>query len=101
MNNQKIELTGRIVTPNSPDYNSAREAFNTFFNKFPLIIVFTQNTQDVVNAVRWSRLHNVPMRMRSGRHDYEALSVRNAGLVIDVNEMKKLEIDHNSGTVTI
>ena len=39
MNNQQIELTGRIVTPNSPDYNSAREEFNTFFNKFPLIIV--------------------------------------------------------------
>lgn len=25
MNNQKIELTGRIVTPSDPDYNSARE----------------------------------------------------------------------------
>ncbi|SEG20307.1 hypothetical protein SAMN04487919_106147 [Bacillus sp. ok061] len=48
MNNQKIELTGRIVTPNDPDYNSAREEFNTFFNKFPLIIIFAQNTQDVV-----------------------------------------------------
>ena len=34
MNNQQIELTGRIVTPTSPDYNSAREEFNTFFNKF-------------------------------------------------------------------
>ncbi|KIQ86331.1 MULTISPECIES: FAD-binding oxidoreductase [Bacillus] len=101
MNNQKIELTGRIVTPNDPDYNSAREEFNTFFNKFPLIIVFAQNTQDVVNAVRWSRLHNVPIRMRSGRHNYEALSVSNAGLVIDVSEMKQLEIDHNNGTVTI
>ncbi len=39
--------------------------------------------------------------MRSGRHNYEALSVNNAGLVIDVSEMKQLEIDHDSGTVTI
>ncbi|TCW57825.1 berberine-like enzyme [Bacillus thuringiensis] len=50
MSNQKIELTGRIVTPNDPDYNSAREEFNTFFNKFPLIIVFAQNTQMEVKA---------------------------------------------------
>lgn len=41
------------------------------------------------------------MRIRSGRHNYEALSVSNAGLVIDVSEMKQLEIDHDSGTVTI
>ncbi|MFK4426440.1 MULTISPECIES: FAD-binding oxidoreductase [Bacillus] len=101
MSNQNIELTGRIVTPGNPEYNSAREEFNTFFNKFPLIIVFAQNTQDVVNAVRWSRQHNVPMRMRSGRHNYEGLSVNNAGIVIDVSEMKQLEIDHNGGTVTI
>ncbi|WP_283750320.1 FAD-binding oxidoreductase [Bacillus cereus] len=101
MSNQNIELTGRIVTPENPEYNSAREEFNTFFNKFPLIIVFAQNTQDVVNAVRWSRQYNVPMRMRSGRHNYEGLSVNNAGIVIDVSEMKQLEIDHNGGTVTI
>ncbi|PFU41843.1 FAD-dependent oxidase [Bacillus cereus] len=101
MSNQNIELTGRIVTPRDPEYNSAREEFNTFFNKFPLIIVFAQNTQDVVNAVRWSRQRNIPMRMRSGRHNYEGLSVSNAGIVIDVSEMKQLEIDHNAGTVTI
>ncbi|MGW6191181.1 FAD-binding oxidoreductase [Bacillus cereus] len=101
MSNQNIELTGRIVIPGNPEYNSAREEFNTFFNKFPLIIVFAQNTQDVVNAVRWSRQHNVPMRMRSGRHNYEGLSVNNAGIVIDVSEMKQLGIDHNGETVTI
>ncbi|GLV66877.1 hypothetical protein Bmyc01_55460 [Bacillus mycoides] len=30
MSNQNIELTGRIVTPGNPEYNSAREEFNTF-----------------------------------------------------------------------
>lgn len=38
------ELTGRIVVPGNPQYNSARREFNTFFNKFPRVIVFVQKT---------------------------------------------------------
>ncbi|KQL51289.1 FAD-dependent oxidase [Heyndrickxia shackletonii] len=95
------ELTGRIVVPGDKEYNAARREFNTFFNKFPLVIVFAQNTQDVSNAVHWARYHDVPIRIRSGRHSYEGLSVVNAGIVIDVSEMNRIDIDHKRGTVTV
>lgn len=95
------ELTGRIVLPNDPLYNSARQEFNTFFNKFPLVIVFAKETQDVINAIRWARYNGVPLRMRSGRHNYEGLSALNGGLIIDVSEMKQLEINRKKGTVTL
>lgn len=98
---KKPELTGRIVVPGDPQYNSARQEFNTFFNKYPLVIVFAQNTQDVVNAVRWAIKMKVPIRMRSGRHNYEGLSVENAGIVIDVSEMRQLEVNRRSGIVTL
>ncbi len=86
--NMEPKLTGRIVLPGDPEYNIDRQEFNTFFNKFPLVIVFAQETQDVVNAVRWARYQDVPIRMRSGRHSYEGLSVVDAGIVIDVSDMK-------------
>jgi FAD/FMN-containing dehydrogenase len=95
------ELTGRIVIPEDPQYDSARKEFNTFFDKYPLVIVFAQETQDVVNAVRWAVKRKVPIRMRSGRHSYEGLSVDNAGIVIDVSEMKQVEVDRRSGIATI
>jgi len=63
-------LTGRIVLPGDPQYNSARQEFNTVFNRFPLVIVFAQETQDVANAVRWARFRAVPIRMRSDLHNY-------------------------------
>ena len=34
---------------------------------YPLVIVFAQETQDVVNALTWARQHNVALRVRSGR----------------------------------
>ncbi|MFT9497349.1 lipase family protein [Anaerosolibacter sp.] len=95
------KLTGRIVLPEDSQYNVARQEFNTFFNRFPLVIVFAQETQDVVNAVRWARFWDVPIRMRSGRHSYEGLSVVDAGIVIDVSEMKRVEVDRKHGTATV
>ncbi|WP_312060248.1 FAD-binding oxidoreductase [Anaerotignum sp.] len=95
------ELTGRIVFPNDPQYNQARSEFNTFFNRFPLVIVFARETQDVTNAIRWARLRDVPIRVRSGRHNYEGLSVLDAGIVIDVSEMKQVDLDSESGIVTV
>lgn len=95
------ELTGRIVLPGDLQYNVARHEFNTFFNRFPLVIVFAQKTQDVSNAVRWARFWDVPIRMRSGRNNYEGLSVVDAGIVIDVSEMKQVEVDRKRGTATI
>ncbi|UOF92911.1 FAD-binding oxidoreductase [Fodinisporobacter ferrooxydans] len=95
------ELTGRIVVPGNPQYKTARREFNLFFNRFPRVIVFAQETRDVVNAVRWARHHNVPIRMRSGRHNYEGLSVVNGGIVIDVSDMNQVEINRRRGTATV
>jgi FAD/FMN-containing dehydrogenase len=94
-------LTGRIVLPEDPQYNTARQVFNTFFDRYPLVIVFAQETRDVINAIKWARCRDIPIRMRSGRHNYEGLSVRNAGIVIDVSEMKGAEIDRSRQTATI
>lgn len=98
---EEPQLTGRIVLPNDPQYNQARSEFNTFFNRFPLVIVFAGETEDVMNAIRWARYRDVPIRVRSGRHNYEGLSVVDAGIVIDVSEMKRVDLDRKSGIVTV
>lgn len=94
-------LTGRIVLPDNPQYDTARQVFNTFFNKYPIIIVFAQETRDVINAIKWARCNDIPIRIRSGRHNYEGLSVRDGGIIIDVSEMKRVEIDRTGNTATI
>ena len=51
--------------------------------------------------MRWARYRNVPIRMRSGRHSYEGLSVVDAGIVIDVSEMTQVDVDHECDTATV
>ncbi|MET8200183.1 FAD-binding oxidoreductase [Micromonospora taraxaci] len=87
------ELTGRIVRPQSPDYADASLGWDELFAHYPLVIVFAQETRDVVNALTWARQHNVALRVRSGRHSLEGWSNVDNGIVIDVSELKATHID--------
>ncbi|MBE1490713.1 FAD-binding oxidoreductase [Plantactinospora soyae] len=95
------ELTGRIVRPGDPDYPSASLGWDELFVRYPLVIVFAQETRDVVNALTWARQHNVALRVRSGRHSLEGWSNVDNGIVIDVSELKSAQIDTATLTATV
>jgi hypothetical protein len=95
------KLTGRIVRPQDPDYADASLGWDELFVHYPLVIVFAQQTQDVVNALTWARQNNVALRVRSGRHSLEGWSNVDNGIVIDVSELKSAKIDTASRTATV
>lgn len=97
------ELTGRIVFKDEPDYDKARLVSNYYAskNKFPRVIVYCRNTQDVQNAVLWARCNKVPIRLRSGGHHHEGYSTGNGVILIDVSEMKELKVDKLTRSATI
>src|SRR3979490_2020340 len=98
---RKDELTGRIVRPGDSDYPTASAGWNLLFSHDPTVIVFAQETQDVVNALTWARQNDVPLRVRSGRHSLEGWSCVDDGIVIDVSELKSATIDSASNTATV
>lgn len=95
------ELTGRIVRPADPSYAVDSLGWDELFAHYPLVIVFAQNTQIVVNALTWARQNDVAFRVRSGRHALEGWSSVDNGLVIDVSELKSAQIDTASGIATV
>ena len=95
------KLTGRIVFPDDLRYENARMNYNTRFSKYPRAIVFCQEIQDVINAVKWARENCVPIRARCGGHSYEAFSILNNGIVIDVSEMDKVFLEKMNMEATI
>ncbi|MFO1443862.1 FAD-binding oxidoreductase [Bacillus sp. Bva_UNVM-123] len=95
------ELTGRVLLQSSPDYDEARKNYNGRFNKFPKVIVYCEVTEDVVNAILWARKQQLPFRVRSGGHSYEAFSLVDDGLIIDVSGLIKLQINKENGTAQI
>jgi FAD/FMN-containing dehydrogenase len=94
-------LTGRVVRPCDADFAEARLGFNRLFVHEPRVIVFAQETQDVVNALAWARQNDVKLRVRSGGHCLEGWSNVDDGIVIDVSEMKSATIDAATMTATV
>ena len=86
-------LTGEVVTPKDPIYEEARQGWNRAVNKFPLVIVYCEKKQDVVNAIRWARKHRVEIRIRSGGHHYEGYSTGDCVVVIDISRLNRLKLD--------
>lgn len=98
----KTELTGRVIFRGDPGYELARKNWDPHTNRFPKVFVFAQRTQDVVNAIKWGRENNVPIRARGGRHALETnLSQVNRGIVIDVSDMKKVTLNKKNRTVIV
>jgi FAD/FMN-containing dehydrogenase len=95
------ELTGRLVLPESPDYESARLGWARQFSRFPLVVVFYQDVQDVINALSWCRENDVAFRARSGRHALEGWSSLDGGVIIDVSDMNRIHVDESAGVATV
>jgi FAD/FMN-containing dehydrogenase len=96
----ETRLTGRVVLPSDPDYDSDRMASNQRFDIHPSVLVFCQTVDDVVKAVQWARENGVQISMRGGRHSYEALSM-SEGIVIDVSDMNRVQIDKVKKTAVV
>ena len=87
------QLTGRVIRPDSPAYTKARTDWDGIYRSYPMVIVFAQTTEDVVNAITWARQNDIALRVRSGRHSLEGWSNVTGGIVIDVSEMKSARLD--------
>src|SRR5918994_7178333 len=96
-----VALTGRVIWPHDPSYDEARQSFNARFSRFPAAIVVCDNMDDVRNAVHWARQEGLPVRARSGGHSYEAFSVVDGGLVVDVGGLTGVEVDVSRGEAVI
>ncbi|MBP1821225.1 FAD-binding oxidoreductase [Mycobacterium sp. OAE908] len=95
------ELTGRVVRAVDADYPIASAGWNLLFTHNPAVIVFAQETEDVVNALAWARQNDVAPRVRSGRHCLEGWSNVDHGIVIDVSELKSATVDAASNTAVV
>jgi FAD/FMN-containing dehydrogenase len=94
------QLTGRVVWPREPIYLTERLDYNERFSFWPRVIVFCYNAQDVANALRWAAFHGAPVRARCGRHSYEAFSLVDDGVIIDVSYMDQVTVN-GDGTATV
>ncbi|EWM18642.1 FAD-binding oxidoreductase [Kutzneria sp. 744] len=83
---------GELVLPSDSDYELAKQLHIAEYDAIrPQAIAYCQTQSDVRNCVLFARAQNVPVRVRSGGHNYHGWSTGD-GLVIDVSRFDQATI---------
>ena len=94
----QASLIGRVVTPEEADYDELRMVMAGHIDRHPAAIARVANASDVAAVVRIAREHGVELAVRSGGHDGVGHSASEGGIVLDLRDMRSLDIDPDQRT---
>ncbi|MFD6321343.1 FAD-binding oxidoreductase [Streptomyces sp. NPDC058442] len=86
-------LRGRIVRPGEADYEPVRQLWNGMIDRRPALVVRCAGDEDVVAAVDFARDNELLVAVRGGGHGVAGQAVCDGGLVIDLSEMRGVDVD--------
>ncbi|MGZ8602928.1 MAG: FAD-binding oxidoreductase [Actinomycetota bacterium] len=86
-------LRGRLVMPGDDGYDHARELFYGGMDRRPAAVARVADANDVALAVTFARETQTPLSVRGGGHSGVGHSVIDDALVIDLADLRSLEID--------
>jgi FAD/FMN-containing dehydrogenase len=86
-------LAGTVLRPGDPTYDAARVCFNALVDRRPAVIARCLGPADVATAFDFARTHDLEVAVRGGGHNPAGHCVLEGGLVIDLTQMRAVEVD--------
>ncbi len=97
----KQSLAGDVIAPNDPGYDSIRRVWNHDIDRRPRLIAMCVTEEDVVRSIEFARNHQLIVAVRSGGHSFAGHGVCDEGLVINLSQIKRVQLDALAATVRI
>jgi FAD/FMN-containing dehydrogenase len=91
--NLRAAIRGRVVAPDDADYDKARTLFMGSFDLRPAAIARPIDAADVARVISFARASDLPFSVRSGGHSGAAHSSNDGGIVLDLHDMKAIDVD--------
>jgi FAD/FMN-containing dehydrogenase len=92
------DLNGSLITPDDERYERARAVFYGSIDRRPAVIVRPADAATVARVVSFARNSGVELAVRGGGHSLAGHSMSDGGLVLDLSELRSLEIDAGAQT---
>ncbi|MEU4420108.1 FAD-binding oxidoreductase [Actinoplanes sp. NPDC024001] len=92
-NRLRARFRGTLLRPGEEGYAEARRVWNGAIDRHPALIARCAGADDVQEAIRFAREHDLPVAVRGGGHSVLGYGVRDGGLVIDLSGLKSVTID--------
>ena len=89
----KANFKGDTIVPGGAGYDEARQIWNAMIDRKPGLIARCASPEDVMQAVKFARKHDLVVSVRGGGHNIAGNAVCDDGLMIDLSPMKKVQVD--------
>jgi FAD/FMN-containing dehydrogenase len=95
-------IRGRVLRHGTPGFTEAAKVYNERFEGvLPRWVARPLDAADVQSAVRWGVSEGVPLRARSGGHSYAGYSTLRGGAVLDLRNLRHVQVDRPARTATV
>jgi len=94
----RAAIDGRVINPGDAGYDQARAVFYGGSDRRPVVIVRPTDASDVSQVVLLARETGLELAVRSGGHSLAGHSTTDGGIVLDLSDMKALDIDAEGRT---
>jgi FAD/FMN-containing dehydrogenase len=95
----RADYDGHVIAPGDADYDEARTVFVGGVDRRPAAIIRPADAFEVSRIVSYARETGAPLAVRSGGHSGAGHGVLDDGIVIDLRDMREIEIDADGKTV--
>jgi FAD/FMN-containing dehydrogenase len=87
------DFTGKVITPDDPEYDTARSVWNGAIDRRPAVIARCSVPAEVVQAIRFGREQALEISVRGGGHNFAGSAVCDDGLMIDLSAMRQVVVN--------
>ena len=95
----RAAVRGQVIAPDDAGYDDARTVFLGGLDRRPAVIVRAADADDVSQVIALARTTGLELAVRSGGHSGAGHGVSEGGIVLDLGDMKAIEIDLDGRTV--
>ena len=89
----RAAFNSRVIAPDDAGYDEARAVFYGAIDRRPAVIIRVASAADVSQVVSLARETGLNLAVRSGGHSLAGHSTTDGGIVLDLSDMKALQID--------
>ena len=86
-------VRGQLIRSDDDGFDEARTVFYGGFDRRPALIVRVKDATDISHVIALARESGLELAVRSGGHSVAGHSTTDGGIVLDLSEMKNLELD--------
>jgi hypothetical protein len=92
---------GQVIMPDSPEYDQACTIFYGGIERKPAVIIRVADADDVAAVLSLARENGMELAVRSGGHSAAGHALTDGGIVLDLHNMRDLQIDPNNRTAWV